>query len=243
MNLRSGLCCVFFLLPAMAWGQAGAAAATAPTALVTPNERSERDPDFYLELIVGLQQKRLFYASMAHLDVFDQRWPNDRRARLLRADALRQVGEPVAARQIYLGLLEKEELPGARHGLGLIAAAEGDLPGALAALQAAAALAPIDVRILNDLGYVQALLGRYGEARMSLYKAAELAPENVQVGANLALFHLLEEKPALAERVMEKYAFSVAQRQSVRDDAARIRAQGHGAQDSKTDAARVEMVK
>ena len=212
------LLCLACLLPALpAFAQT-----VPPTEAAQEIRRDENNPDFYLELIAGMQQKRLFYASLAHLDVFEQRWPGDRRALLLRADALRSTGDFERARQHYRHLLDKGALPGAWHGLGLIAAAEGDLPAAATALGQAAALAPIDVRILNDLGYLQLLLGEQDAARLSLHKAAELAPENRQVGANLALWYLLAGHAGRAEQIMGRHGFTEAQRLTVRADAQRI---------------------
>lgn len=212
------LLCLACLLPA----QLALAENAPPTEAAQETRRDENNPDFYLELIAGMQQKRLFYASLAHLDVFEQRWPGDRRALLLRADALRSTGDFGRARQHYRRLLDKGALPGAWHGLGLIAAAEGDLPAAATALGQAVALAPIDVRILNDLGYLQLLLGERDAARLSLHKAAELAPENRQAGANLALWYLLAGHAGRAEQIMGRHGFTEAQRLAVRADAQRI---------------------
>lgn len=212
------LLCLACLLPA----QLALAENAPPTEAAQETRRDENNPDFYLELIAGMQQKRLFYASLAHLDVFEQRWPGDRRALLLRADALRSTGDFGRARQHYRRLLDKGALPGAWHGLGLIAAAEGDLPAAATALGQAVALAPIDVRILNDLGYLQLLLGERDAARLNLHKAAELAPENRQAGANLALWYLLAGHAGRAEQIMGRHGFTEAQRLAVRADAQRI---------------------
>ncbi|MDX9736582.1 MAG: hypothetical protein RBT53_00390 [Azonexus sp.] len=212
------LLCLACLLPA----QLALAQDAPPAEAAQEIRRDESNPDFYLELIAGMQQKRLFYASLAHLDVFEQRWPGDRRALLLRADALRSTGDFERARQHYRRLLDKGALPGAWHGLGLIAAAEGDLPAAATALGQAVALAPIDVRILNDLGYLQLLLGERDAARLSLHKAAELAPENRQAGANLALWYLLAGHAGRAEQIMGRHGFTEAQRLTVRADAQRI---------------------
>lgn len=212
------LLCLACLLPA----QLALAQDAPPAEAAQEIRRDESNPDFYLELIAGMQQKRLFYASLAHLDVFEQRWPGDRRALLLRADALRSTGDFERARQHYRRLLDKGALPGAWHGLGLIAAAEGDLPAAATALGQAVALAPIDVRILNNLGYLQLLLGERDAARLSLHKAAELAPENRQAGANLALWYLLAGHAGRAEQIMGRHGFTEAQRLTVRADAQRI---------------------
>lgn len=183
----------------------------------------ENSPEFYLEVISGLQQKRLFFASLAHLDAFEQRWPNDHRVKMMRADALRQVGDFAQARQIYQAIVEKDPSAKAYHGLGLIAAAEKDFTTAAKALNRAASLAPIDVRILNDLGYLQLLQGQREAARLNLHKAAELDANNQQIGANLVLWFLLEGDIIRAEQTMQKYGFDETQRISMREEARRIR--------------------
>ena len=233
------LLCLACLLAAPSFAQNPAAAGETPT----ETRRDENNPDFYLELIAGMQEKRLYYASLAHLDLFEQRWPKDRRALLLRADALRHTGDYAQARDCYRRLLEQETSAGAHHGLGLIAAAEGDLAQASASLHEAARLAPIDARILNDLGYLQLLRGERAAARLSLFKASELAPDNRQVGANLALYLLLEGQSERAEQVMEKHGFAEAQRASVRNDAVRMGRAGGEPGKPLTDSGRVEMVK
>lgn len=184
----------------------------------------ENNPDFYLDLIGKMQQRRLYFASLAHLDAFDLRWPNDRRALHMRADALRQIGDFDRARAVYRGLLAQAPSARALHGLGLMAAAEKHLPEAADNLRQASRLAPIDVRILNDLGYVELLIGQRKEARLSLHKAAELEPDNRQVGANLALYYLLEGQNEQAERSLERYAFPEEQRAAIRRDAQSLQA-------------------
>lgn len=106
-----------------------------------------------------------------------------------------------------------------------MAAAEQQLPEAVDNLRQASRLAPIDVRILNDLGYVELLLGQRHAARLSLHKAAELEPDNRQVGANLALYYLLEGQSERAERSFERYAFPEDQRAAIRRDALKLQAQ------------------
>ncbi len=204
----------------------------APQAAETPTEASaERlrqemnDPALYLELIAALQQRRLHYAALAHLDMFDTKWPNDRRAMLQRADAWRQIDELDRAGELYRRLLASEPLAGAYHGLGLIAVRRGAPGEGLELLAQANRLAPIDVRILNDLGYLQLTQQQYPAARLSLNKAVELAPANPQAVANLALYHLLTGSDDKAEQLMQHLGFDQADRERIRADAQRLRGQ------------------
>ncbi len=192
--------------------------ATGPGSAIGEGERrsdSENDPELYLQLIAGMQEKNLYFASLAHLDAFDRRWPGNARAALLRGDALRETGYFERARAVYRNLLKSDLSAGAYHGLGLIAGRQGDQAGALEALSQANRLAPTSVPILNDLGYVQLIGGQLDEARLSLHKAAELDQKNVRVGSNLALLYLLDRKPERAGSIMKWYQLPEAHRQEI----------------------------
>lgn len=211
------------LLAAAVLAQACAADVRPPAEEAMPSARElESDPEVYLQLIARLQDKRLYFASLAHLDVFDRRWPGHRRATLLRADALREVGQLDQAAALYRGLLSGELAAGAQHGLGLLASRRGDLGTAEAALQEANRLAPTDAEVLNDLGYVQLLLRRLDQAGFNLHKATELDPKNLRAGANLALYYLLDRRPARAEATMDWYKLSDGQRKEVFEKAGEL---------------------
>lgn len=209
----------------LALAQAGALAAEAkpvPEEAVPSAKELESDPEVYLQLIARLQEKSLYFASLAHLDAFDRRWPGHRRATLLRADALREAGQLDQASALYGSLLQSELAAGAQHGLGLVASKRGDLAAALTALQQASRLNPTDAAVLNDLGYVQLLLRQLDEAGFNLHKATELDPKNLRAGANLALYYLLDGKPARAEATMDWYRLSDRQRKEVIEKASRL---------------------
>lgn len=171
-------------------------------------------PDVYLQLIGGMQQRGLYYASLAHLDAFDARWPGRADATLLRAHALRESGQTEAAKTMYGKLLGGPLAARAYHGLGLIAMRGGNLEEGNAALNRAAALAPADATILGDQGYAFIMLGKYEEARLALFKASELDGGNKRIGANLALLMLLSGKIEQAHDLMQRYNLTP----SVRDE-------------------------
>lgn len=175
-----------------------------------------QNPTLYLELIQGMQQKRLHYAALAHLDAFDSRWPARPEAALLRADALRETGQPEAAKAIYQPLLKGPLAAGAYHGLGLIAVRAGDLAGGAAALGHAAALAPTDVGVLNDQGYTLLLLNDLAAAKLALFKAAELDAGNKRVGANLALYFYLDGQAEQARQVIQRYGLPARIQEDIR---------------------------
>lgn len=176
---------------------------------------NENDPEFYLQLIGNMQDKKLYFASIAHLDAFDLRWPGDSRAALLRGDALREVGYLERARVIYQGMLKIAPSAGAYHGLGIIASRQGDTAAALAALSKANQLAPTSSAILNDLGYAQLLTGQLDDARLSLHKASELDPKNGRAAANLVLLYIVIGQADKAQSIMNWYQLPEAQRQEI----------------------------
>lgn len=216
--LSAGLALMLGLPLSAAAQGAGAPAAVAEDGQVLRQDMN--DPALYLQLIEGLQQRRMHYAALAHLDAFDQKWPDNRQAQLLRADALRQTGSLDEAAVIYERLTGKNPMPRALHGLGLIAVSKGQHEAGERLLIQANRLAPIDTRILNDLGYVQMQAGRYGPARTNLAKAFELDAGNAQAGANLALLYLLLGEAGQAERMMERLGMTDAQRAQLREESA-----------------------
>lgn len=159
----------------------------------------------YLRVVSQMQQKGLYFASLAHIDALQQRWGSDPESSLLRADALRQTGQPEAARGIYGPLLSTSVKAKAAHGLGLLAGRAGDLTAATDYLQQANRAAPTDPAILNDLGYVLMQQGRWTEARVPLLKASELQDDNPRVWSNVALYLTLDGQPEQALSVMDKH--------------------------------------
>lgn len=186
----------------------------------TPTPDLNSNPDMYLDLIARLQGKNLYFASLAHLDAFDHRWPNNPRATLMRANALRETGYPDRAVTLYENLLQTPFAASAQHGLGLIASKRGDFDAALQALSRASQLDPTNASVLNDLGYVQILARRMEDAGFNLHKAVELDPNNARAGANLALYYLLDNKPERAKGIMDWYRLTDKQRKEIYDKAA-----------------------
>ncbi|TCJ17973.1 tetratricopeptide repeat protein [Parasulfuritortus cantonensis] len=177
------------------------------------------DPALYLQLIAKLQDKGLYFASLAHLDAFDRRWPGEKKAVLLRADALRETGYVNKASLLYESLMKSPYEAGAQHGLGLIASKQGDFNAALQALNRAAELDPTNAVVLNDLGYVQLLTSQMADAGFNLHKATELDPQDTRAGANLALYYVLDNKQSRAEGIMDWYRLSENQRKEIKDKA------------------------
>jgi len=119
-------------------------------------------------------------------------------------------------------LLGSSEVGAAWHGLGLLAAQNGDYPGALKALREAAKREPTNPVILSDLGYAMLRNGDIDAARLPLAQAAELAPDNRKMIGNLALLLLVSGDPGNARVVMDKAALPQDSRARIYSLAAEI---------------------
>lgn len=214
----AGLAAILWVSPGMGAELAGKTGGFGE-GLSAGKESPMQNPTLYLELIQGMQQKGLHYAALAHLDAFEARWPARPEAALLRAHALRETGQPEAAKAIYQPLLNGPLAAGAYHGLGLIAVRAGDLTGGAAALGRAAALAPTDVGVLNDQGYTLLLLNDMAAAKLALFKAAELDAGNKRVGANLALYFYLGGQEEQARQVIQRYGLPARIQEEIRQKA------------------------
>jgi Flp pilus assembly protein TadD len=184
----------------------------------TPNDRG-----LYLSLIVQMQNKGLYFASLAHIDAFEAKFGAAGDIELLRADALRETGQADAAVGVYQQWVKGDTAAAAEHGLGRAMVARHDRSGALTALQRAVELDPTNVSYLNDLAYVRLLDGDIAGARIPVAQAAELAAENPKVIANLALYLMLSGQPAQADAVMTRAKMSPEAQQTTRSMAVSMR--------------------
>lgn len=208
------------LLTACASGQGGYAR-TSPNAaeLAARVETAERAPDergAWLSLIRQMQQQDAWFASLAHIEAYRQQHGTSAELRLMHADALRQTGQIEAAEPIYSALTgQTAQAAAAWHGLGLIAAEQGQPQRSIQALERAVQLAPLNIHYLGDLGYARMRDGQHAAARNPLTQAAELEPGNVKAVANLALWLLLANEPGRADALMQRAALPDATRQEI----------------------------
>lgn len=202
------------------------------TAVPEKFQQLETEPA-YLAVIAQLQRQGLWYAALAHLDALEARWKPSDDSRLLRADALRQVDMSVESAQLYQSLLQGSKAAQAQHGLGLLAAAQGQYSVAVAHLQAARRLAPTDALLLNDLGYALLHTPQGRAARLPLMQAAQLQPAQRRIQSNVAVFLLLHGQESEAQAWMQQHQMDAAVRAQVQADVQRLTAwlQAPGAAD------------
>ncbi len=199
--------------------------ALSPAAKAAAEMPLEKDPvvntqDTYLALVRQMQSKSLWYASIAHLDALDKQWGASSDSRLLRADALRQVGQLNAAVPIYQGLLGSAKDGAARYGLGRISAEIGDYSKAAQQMEQARMANPVDPRLLTDLGYAYLRARDLNAARIPLMQAAQLNPEDAQANVNLSLFMMVSGQSAQAEEFMRQRKMDAQTQQAVKEQAA-----------------------
>lgn len=187
----------------------------APVAEASAVPDPKEDRSVYVGLIQRMQQEGAWYASLAHIDAYRQRYGDSPQLRALQAEALRRTGQTEAAAALYRGLLKGPQAAAAWHGLGLIAAS-AERPGeAEDALARAVALDPLNVDYLGDLGFHRLREGDGAQARGPLAQAAELAPSDTRAVANLALWTLLHGDASQAEAIMRQAALPEATRSEI----------------------------
>lgn len=161
----------------------------------------------YLNLITQMQQASQWYASLAHADAFERQYGSNEKIRLLRADALRNTGQPDLAEKEYRALLGAADVntqARARRGLGLLYAGQKKFAMAVTQLEMARQLNPIDADVLGDLAYANMLDGRLSAASLPILQAAQLAPSNARVQLNLALYWLANGEQDQAAQLLRR---------------------------------------
>ncbi len=181
-------------------------------------------PGMYLALIDRMQRQGLYYASLAHIDAYEKQYGVTPDSTLLRADALRETGQPTASAQAYRTLLSTALAARGYRGLGLLAGAAGDFREASRELAQAVALAPTDAATLSDLGYALLREGDVPDARVPLMQAAELDSRSGRIKSNIALLLFAQGHAKEARAWMDDQHCSAAARTAIRDDAVKVAA-------------------
>jgi Flp pilus assembly protein TadD len=188
----------------------------------TQKDQAPDSPGMYLALIDRMQAQGLFFASLAHIDAYEKQYGTTPDTILLRADALRQTGQPDESAAAYTKLLTTPLAARGYRGLGLLAGKAGRFSDAAQAFDHSVLLQPTDAATLSDLGYARLRMGDLDGARVPLMKAAELAPDSPKILSNLALFLLASGRPADAQKLMAQQKFSPEVQQAIRHDAQQV---------------------
>lgn len=197
-------------------GQAATEAALRQQAADKADARTTPDnQQMYLSLIREMQERDMYFASLAHIDAYKQKYGDSPDIDLLQADALRETGQDSVAEAAYRKLLSTQKAAAAWHGLGLLAGKRGDFAGAALALGRASRDDPTEPVYLSDLGYALMRSGDIAAARIPIAQAAELAPGNRKIISNLALYLVVAGQHRKADEVMDKAQLPKPTRQAI----------------------------
>ncbi|QCX51995.1 tetratricopeptide repeat protein [Ralstonia pseudosolanacearum] len=191
-------------------------------------------PGTYLSLIRRMQEQGMYYASLAHIDAYVQRFGRTPDVLLLRADALRETDQPAAAEADYRAVVEATSALGAGtqgalfnarawRGLGITAGRQGQFAEAVRRLQLAARGNPTDASTESDLGYALMRAGEVEQARVPLMQAAQLDAANPKIAGNLAIWLDVNDRKEAAAALTAHARLSEAARKAIDEDAARVR--------------------
>ncbi|MGC0017216.1 hypothetical protein ACPPTR_17195, partial [Ralstonia pseudosolanacearum] len=199
------------------------------------DEKAElTSPGTYLSLIRRMQEQGMYYASLAHIDAYVQRFGRTPDVLLLRADALRETDQPAAAEADYRAVVEATSALGAGtqgallnanawRGLGITAGRQGRFAEAVRRLQLAARGNPTDASTESDLGYALMRAGEVEQARVPLMQAAQLDAANPKIAGNLAIWLDVNDRKEAAAALTAHARLSEAARKAIDEDAARVR--------------------
>ena len=180
------------------------------------------DQAVYLGLIGRMQEEGMYFASLAHIDAFQQRFGSNPALLAMRADALRETGQDDAALQAYRELLGTDRGARAHHGIGLVLGRQGDFMRAAGELRQAVSMEPVNPQFSSDLGYALMRGGALQEARVPVMQALELDANNPRVISNAVVWLWASGKRAEANAMMQRAALQESTRTAIRKEAERV---------------------
>lgn len=164
--------------------------------------REVKSRALYLRLVEEMQADNKHRAAIAYLDEYNQAYPGEDIAAILRGKslvALEQYGDAEAVLQpLTTGALADQ----AYGELGTMWAKRGDWVRAASYFEMAREKAPTRVKYLNNLGYAELMTKRYDRAEQVLKQALELDDDNPSIRNNLILALFLQGKKAQARKIV-----------------------------------------
>lgn len=191
-------------------------------------------PATYVSLIRKMQEQGLYYASLAHIDAYEQRYGRAPEILLMRADALRETDQPVAAEVGYRAVIAATSTMGAGtpgallnagawRGLGITAGRQGNFAEAARCLQVAAQANPTDATTESDFGYALMRAGEVEQARVPLMQAQQMAVSNPKVAGNLVIWLAANDRKDDAASLIAHAQLSPTARRAIDEDVARVK--------------------
>ncbi|EFP68096.1 Flp pilus assembly protein TadD, contains TPR repeats [Ralstonia pickettii] len=191
-------------------------------------------PATYLSLIHRMQEQGLYYASLAHIDAYQQRYGRAPEIMLLRADALRETDQLAAADAEYRAVVAATSAMGAGtqggllnaaawRGLGIVAGRQGNFAEAARRLQVAAQANPTDASTASDLGYALMRSGEVEQARVPLMQAQQMAAASPKIAGNLVIWLTVNDRKDDAASLASHAQLTASARKAIDEDVARVR--------------------
>jgi Flp pilus assembly protein TadD len=191
-------------------------------------------PATYLSLIRRMQEQGLYYASLAHIDAYQQRYGRAPEMMLLRADALRETDQLAAADAEYRAVVGATSAMGAGtqgglvnaaawRGLGIVAGRQGNFAEAARRLQVAAQANPTDASTASDFGYALMRSGEVEQARVPLMQAQQMAAASPKIAGNLVIWLTVNDRKDDAASLASHAQLTASARKAIDEDVARVR--------------------
>ena len=199
------------------------------------DEKAEiTNPATYLSLIRKMQEQGLYYASLAHIDAYEQRYGHAPAVLLLRADALRETDQLAAADAAYRTVIAATSTMGAGtqgallnagawRGLGISAGRRGSFTEAARCLQVAAQANPTDAGTVSDFGYALMRAGEVEQARVPLMQAQQMAETSPKIAGNLVIWLTVTDRKDDAASLAAHAQLSAAARKAIDEDVVRVK--------------------
>lgn len=165
-------------------------------------ERYSAEEGMELSMVQQLLDEERPRSALAHLESLDYAYPE---AKLMQAEALREIGHLDGSNLIYQGLVESCLAADALRGLGRNAFEQQQHDDALSYMRLARRNSPADPRIRNDLGYLLMLRGHHGDAIEEFMTALELDNDLGNAASNLVLALLQDGQTQRAETAARLY--------------------------------------
>lgn len=147
-------------------------------------------------------QNGLYLSSLANLEHINN---NLISKKALQASAYRKSGQLEEAKNIYNKLLNSCLDGNAAHGLGLVAAYQGNMLDAKHWFTFAISKQPTNANIQNDFGFLLFSLGEVEKARHQFLTALELDPQHQIAAKNLWLALLNNGEHVAAEKLRSRF--------------------------------------
>ena len=194
------------------------------SALMTPGScaKPSAEQELSLNLADDMANEGKMHASPANLQSLPESLPQVRQRK---AKVYRLLGRS-EAQPLYRSLLGTCMAAEGEHGLGQLAAAQGDNAQALAHMQRAAQLAPTDEKIRNDLGVVYLNQRRLEEARFEFMTAMELKQSDQLAAVNLVTLLIYQDNWGQAAQLASQVGLSPEQVTEAQARAEKLKAAG-----------------